>query len=104
MQAVIRTGGKQYTVKPGDVIKIEKLQGVSGDAVEFAEVLMVSGEEVGVKIGSPVVENATVKGKILGNQRAKKVIIFKFRRRKGYRRKNGHRQTYTHVQITDILS
>lgn len=104
MQAVIRTGGKQYRVKPGDVIKVEKIAGNSGDAVEFGEVLMVSNNEGAVRVGSPVVDNAKVKGKILNEEKGKKLIIFKFKRRKGYRRKNGHRQVYTRVEITGIES
>ncbi|MBI2486446.1 MAG: 50S ribosomal protein L21 [Deltaproteobacteria bacterium] len=104
MQAVIRTGGKQYRVKAGDVIKVEKIAGKSGDAVEFGEVLMVSDNEGAVKVGSPLVTSAIVKGKILNEEKGKKLIIFKFKRRKGYRRKNGHRQAYTRVEITGIES
>lgn len=104
MQAVIKTGGKQYRVKPGDVIRVERLAGASGDAIEFGEVLLVTNDEGASTVGSPLVQNATVKGKILREQKGKKVIIFKFKRRKGYRRKKGHRQIYTSVQITDILS
>ncbi len=104
MQAVIKTGGKQHRVKPGDVIRIEKLKGNSGDPVEFGEVLMVSNPEKGNKVGSPLVENARVKGKILGHEKGKKIIVFKFKRKKGYRRKKGHRQVYTSVEITDIES
>ncbi len=104
MQAVIRTGGKQYRVKPGDVIKVEKIVGNSGDAVEFGEVLMVSNNEGAVRVGFPVVDNVKVKGKILNEEKGKKLIIFKFKRRKGYRRKNGHRQVYTRVEITGIES
>lgn len=104
MQAVIKTGGKQHMVKPGDVIRIEKLKGNSGDPVEFGEVLMVSDPEKGSKVGSPLVENARVKGKILGHEKGKKIIVFKFKRKKGYRRKKGHRQAYTSVEITDIES
>jgi large subunit ribosomal protein L21 len=104
MQAVIKTGGKQHKVKPGDVIKVEKLKGNSGDPVEFGDVLMVSDSERGSKVGSPLVENARVKGKILSHEKGEKIIIFKFRRKKGYRRKKGHRQVYTSVEITDIES
>ena len=104
MQAIVKTGGKQYRVKPGDLIKIEKLKGNSGDPVEFGEVLMVSDSEKGDRVGSPLVENARVKGKIIRHEKGKKIIIFKFRRKKGYRRKKGHRQVYTSVEITDIES
>jgi large subunit ribosomal protein L21 len=102
MQAVIKTGGKQYRVKPGDVIKVERIPGSSGDAVEFSEVLMVSDKEGAVRVGSPLVASARVRGKILNEAKGKKLIIFKFKRRKGYRRKNGHRQVYTRVEITGI--
>ena len=101
MQAVIKTGGKQYSVSKGDVIIVEKISGNPGDEVEFKEVLMVS-DEGGVKIGSPVLDNAVVKAKIIGAKKGEKVIIFKFRRRKDFRKKTGHRQTYTSIQITDI--
>ncbi len=104
MQAVIKTGGKQYRVKSGDIIRVEKLKGNSGDTVEFSEVLMVSDSEKGSKVGSPLVENARVKGKILGHEKGEKIIVFKFKRKKGYRRKKGHRQVYTSVEITDIES
>ncbi len=104
MQAVIRTGGKQFRVRPGDVIKVERIVGKGGDAVEFGEVLMVSDEAGDLKVGSPLVGNARVKGKILNEEKGKKLIIFKFKRRKGYRRKNGHRQVYTRVEITGIES
>jgi large subunit ribosomal protein L21 len=104
MQAVIKTGGKQHRVKPGDIIKVEKLEGKSGDPVEFGEVLMVSDSEKGSKVGAPLVENARVKGKILGHKKGEKIIVFKFKAKKGYRRKKGHRQVYTSVQITEIES
>jgi large subunit ribosomal protein L21 len=102
MHAVIKTGGKQHRVKQGDVIKVEKLKGNSGDPVEFGDVLMLYDPGSGSKVGSPLVEHAKVRGKILGHEKGKKIIIFKFRRKKGYRRKKGHRQVYTSVEITDI--
>ena len=102
MLAVIKTGGKQYLVKPGDVIDIEKIAGESGDEINFEEVLMVSDGEGDVKVGVPHVDSATVKGKILGEKKGEKIVVFKFKRRKGYRRKAGHRQKYTAVEITDI--
>ena len=104
MQAVIKTGGKQYTVNPGDVIDIELIAGNPGDEVEFNEVLMVSNEKGKVEIGTPTVEKASVKGKVVGEKKGKKIIVFKFKRRKDYRNKNGHRQRYTTVEITDILN
>lgn len=101
MQAVIKTGGKQYSVNKGDVIIVEKLNGNPGDEVEFKEVLMVA-DEGGVKLGSPVLDNAVVKAKIIGAKKGEKVTIFKFRRRKNFRKKTGHRQVYISVEITDI--
>ncbi len=104
MQAVIRTGGKQYSVRAGDVIDVEKLTGNLGDEIQFKEVLMVSGNDGKMSLGSPTVENAVVKAKILSEKKGKKITVFKFKRRKKYRNKNGHRQTYTSIKITDILN
>ena len=101
MQAVIKTGGKQYRVNKGDVIDVELLPGDPGDVVEFKEVLLVTDEGV-TTIGSPVVDNAVVKAKILGTKKGEKLIIFKFRRRKDFRKKTGHRQKFTSVEITEI--
>ncbi|MGI9558848.1 MAG: 50S ribosomal protein L21 [Thermodesulfobacteriota bacterium] len=101
-QAVIRTGSKQYLVKSGDVVDIEKIDGKPGEAVGFSDVLMVSDGEGEAKIGAPVVGGAEVKGEIVAHKRGSKIIVFKFKRRKGYRRKAGHRQNYTSVRITDI--
>ncbi|MEM7007773.1 MAG: 50S ribosomal protein L21 [Thermodesulfobacteriota bacterium] len=104
MHAVIKTGGKQYTVNPGDVINVELIAGEPGDSVEFNEVLLVANDKGKVDIGSPTVEKAVVKGKILKETKGKKITVFKFKRRKDYRNKNGHRQRYTTVEITDILN
>lgn len=101
MQAVIKTGGKQYSVNKGDVIDVELLPGNPGDEVEFKEVLLVA-DEGGTTIGSPVVDNAVVKAKILGTTKGEKLIVFKFRRRKDFRKKTGHRQKFTSVEITEI--
>ena len=101
MQAVIRTGGKQYIVKPGDVIDIEKISGEAGDTVNFDEVLLVTNDD-STQIGKPLVDNAKVEGKILSQKKGDKIIVFKFKRRKGYRRKAGHRQKLTSVEITGI--
>ncbi|HJL18743.1 MAG TPA: 50S ribosomal protein L21 [Sandaracinaceae bacterium LLY-WYZ-13_1] len=100
MYAVIKTGGKQYRVSEGDRIRVEKLPGDVGSEISFDEVLMVGGDEVSV--GLPTVDGASVKAKIVAQDRAKKVVVFKFKRRKGYRRKYGHRQPYTEVQITGV--
>jgi len=101
MYAVIKTGGKQYRVAAGDKIQIEKLVGNPGDAVEFTEVLMVANGEA-VNIGAPHVAGAKVVGEIASQDRGPRVIIFKKRRRKHYRRRNGHRQDLTSVTIREI--
>jgi large subunit ribosomal protein L21 len=101
MYAVIKTGGKQYRVHPGDVIEVEKLPGGVGENVTFSDVLLV-GDESGAKVGSPTVAGASVSGKIVEQARDRKVIVFKHKRRKGYRLKKGHRQYYTGVAIRGI--
>lgn len=103
MYAVIKTGGKQYRVKPDDVVTIERLKGEAGDLIEFAEVLMVAGEE-GVSVGAPFVAGATVAAELVAQTRGEKIIIFKKKRRQHYRRRNGHRQDLTEVRITEILT
>ena len=100
MYAVIRTGGKQYRVSEGDTLRVEKLPGDVGSAITFGEVLLLGGQNV--KIGKPLVGGAKVSATIVAQDRAKKIIVFKMRRRKNYRRKNGHRQWYTEVKITGI--
>ncbi len=101
MYAVIKTGGKQYRVAKGDKIFVEKLPGNVGDAVSFDQVLMIGGESI--KLGKPLVSGAKVEAKILEQDRGKKVIIFKFRRRKNYHRKTGHRQPFTALEITNVV-
>ena len=101
MYAVIKTGGKQYRVAQGDRLRVEKLAGNVGDTVTLGEVLLV-GEGDGVKVGAPLVSGAKVEAKIVAQDRGKKIIIFKFRRRKNYRRKTGHRQPFTALEITGI--
>jgi large subunit ribosomal protein L21 len=101
--AVIKTGGKQYRVAAGDKLRVEKLPGNVGDAVTFKEVLLVATEGGGAaKVGRPLLPDASVEAKIIAQDRAKKIIIFKFRRRKNYRRKTGHRQPFTALEITQI--
>lgn len=101
MYAIVRTGGKQYQVACGDQVRVEKLEGNVGDTVALEDVLMiVNGDEV--TIGQPVVENARVTAKIAEQGRAKKVIIFKKKRRKGYKLKKGHRQSFTALKIEEI--
>ena len=101
MYAVIKTGGKQYRVAQGDEVKIERLSGEVGDSVTFEKVLLTSdGEDV--KVGRPFVENTKVVGQITRHDKDRKVIITKYKKRKGYRRKNGHRQEFSLVRINDI--
>jgi large subunit ribosomal protein L21 len=98
--AVIKTGGKQYRVSAGDKLRVEKLPGGVGDKVTFDEVLLVGGDAV--KVGRPLLAGAAVEAKITAQDRSKKLVIFKFRRRKNYRRKKGHRQAFTALEITGI--
>jgi large subunit ribosomal protein L21 len=100
MYAVIKTGGKQYRVAKNDVIKIERLDGEAGAEIVFSEVLMLGGDNP--VVGAPRVAGATVTGTVLEQAKGDKVIIFKKRRRKNYRRRNGHRQLLTVVRIADI--
>jgi len=99
--AIIKTGGKQYKISPGQKIKIEKLEGKEGDSINFDDILLVA-EDKDIKIGQPKVESAKVTGKILKQDRAKKVIIFKYKSKKRYKVKRGHRQPYTFVEIETI--
>ena len=100
MYAVIATGGKQYKVSEGDVIKVEKLGVEAGQTYTFDKVLLVSGDEV--KVGAPTVEGATVEADVIGDTKGKKVIVYKYKRKTGYHKKNGHRQAYTQVKIDKI--
>lgn len=101
MYAVLATGGKQYRVQEGDVIYVEKLNAEVESTVELNEVLAVGTEE-GIKVGTPVVEGAKVVAKVAAQGKAKKVIVFKYKSKKDYRRKNGHRQPYTKLVIEKI--
>jgi large subunit ribosomal protein L21 len=103
MFAVIKTGGKQYTVAPEDVIQVEKLEGEAGDTIVFDTVLLVGGEGE-AEVGAPLVDGATVAAEIVDQGRGRKIIIFKKRRRQNSRRRNGHRQHFTTVKITEILT
>ncbi len=103
MFAVIKTGGKQYKVAEKDILVIEKLEGDAGDSIEFSDVLMV-GTEGNLEIGAPLVSGAMVVAKVVRQTRGKKIIVFKKKRRKNYRRKAGHKQDLTLVEITDILT
>jgi large subunit ribosomal protein L21 len=99
--AIIQTGGKQYKVSEGDIVRVEKIEGDVGKIVEIRDVLLVSGPD-GLRVGNPVVENASVIAEIIDHGRAKKVIVFKKKRRKGYKKKQGHRQPYTGLKIREI--
>jgi large subunit ribosomal protein L21 len=98
--AVIRTGGKQYRVEPGSLIRVEKLPGEVGAAVEFTEVLLAGGDAI--RIGTPLLDGVRVRGQIVDQARDKKILIFKKKRRKNYRRRRGHRQSLTTVRVTEI--
>lgn len=101
MYAIVNTGGKQYKVRQGDILRVEKIPGEIGSPVSFDKILMFSDGE-NVDIGRPILDNVTVKGHIVEQGKAKKVIVFKYKRRKRYRRKLGHRQRYTAVKIDSI--
>ena len=101
MYAVIHDRGKQYTVKAGDRLRIDRMDAEPGSEVVFDRVLLVGGDEI--RVGTPVVDGAAVKGTVLGEHKDRKIIVFKKKRRKKYRRKQGHRQRYTDVQVDEIL-
>ncbi len=103
MFAIIRTGGKQYRVKPNDVLKVEKLPGAAGDTITFSEILAV-GSDAGTTIGAPLVAGATVSATLIAQDRLDKIIIFKKRRRQNSRRKNGHRQEVTVLRVAGITA
>lgn len=99
--AVIRTGGKQYRVEPGDVIRVEKLAADAGAEICFDEVLAAS-DGTGLRIGTPLVAGASVKALVVSQGRARKILVYKKKRRKNYRRRQGHRQSFTAVRVLDI--
>ncbi len=101
MKAVVKTGGKQYTITEGDTLKVEKLQGEVGATINLEEILSV-GEGKDFKLGAPTVEGASVKAEIVEHGRGKKIIVFKKKRRKGYKKKQGHRQDFTGIKIQEI--
>ena len=100
MYAIIATGGKQYKVSEGDVIKVEKLAAEAGSTYTFDQVLVVGGDEV--KVGEPTVAGATVEASVIGDGKEKKVIVYKYKRKTGYHKKQGHRQPFTKVKIEKI--
>ena len=101
MYAIVKTGGKKYKVAQGDVLFVEKLEANEGDVVTLDQVLAVAGEN-GLTVGAPVVEGATVTAKVVAQGKAKKVIVYKYKAKKDYRRKQGHRQPYTKLVIESI--
>jgi large subunit ribosomal protein L21 len=103
MYAVIKTGGKQYRVAEGDTLQVEKLEGEPGKTIEFTDVLMVANAG-DVKVGRPLVAGAKVTAEILEHDRHKKLIVFKYKRRKNYRKRNGHRQPFTALRIKTITA
>jgi large subunit ribosomal protein L21 len=102
MYAIFATGGKQYRVSVNDLVDFEKLDASVGETVEFNNVLLFAGDDGNVQVGSPYLENIVVVGQILKHDKDKKIIVFKSKRRKGYRRKRGHRQQYTRLRIEEI--
>jgi len=101
MYAVITSGGKQYKVRQGEILRVEKIPGEVGSPVSFDKVLMYSDGET-ASIGQPVLDNVAVKGYIVDQGKAKKIIVFKYKKRKRFRRKRGHRQQYTAIKIDSI--
>jgi len=101
MYAVLRTGGKQYKVAQGEVIRVEKIDAEPGSEIEFTDILMVVNDDQ-VTVGQPILEGASVRAKILEHGKAKKVVVFKKKRRKGYRVKRGHRQHFTVLEIQEV--
>ena len=101
MYAVIKTGGKQYRVSEGDILRIEKLAALPGQEIVLDQVLLLA-EGDAIEAGNPFLKNVRVKAEVIAQKRAKKIVVFKFKRRKGYRKKQGHRQSYTGVRIKAI--
>ena len=102
MFAVVKTGGKQYRVKPGDIVIVERLAAEAGDKITLDQVLMVADEGAAPQVGAPMVANAAVNCEVVDQNRADKVVIFKKKRRQGYKRKKGHRQLQTVLRVLDI--
>ncbi|RPJ11039.1 MAG: 50S ribosomal protein L21 [Deltaproteobacteria bacterium] len=101
MYAVVKTGGKEYKISKGDLVRVEKLEGKVGDQVTLSDVLMVS-DEGQVQVGTPFLANTMITGEIVQEIKGKKVLTYKMKRRKNYRRFKGHRQTYTYLKVNDI--
>jgi large subunit ribosomal protein L21 len=104
MYAIVETGGKQYRVKPGDTIAVERLSGEPGEELELGRVLLVAGNgDTSTRVGSPAVAGAVVRAEVVEHGRGEKIIVFRYKSKVRYRRKTGHRQSLTRVRITDIL-
>ena len=101
MYAIIRTGGKQFRVAPGDTLKVPSINAEVGDTITIDDVLMGAADDE-VKVGGPVLDGATVTAEVVGHGRGEKIIVFKWKRRKNYRRKQGHRQGYTEIRVDSI--
>lgn len=103
MYAVIKTGGKQYRVSEGDTLRVEKLDAEPGAAIAFDQVLMIADDE-NIRVGTPLIDGGRVSAEILSQGRGRKIEVLKFKRRKNYHRRHGHRQFYTEVRITGIMA
>ncbi|MBI1389137.1 MAG: 50S ribosomal protein L21 [bacterium] len=103
MYAIVQTGGKQFQVSPGDILEVEKLKADAGEEILLDQVLLIRDGE-NLQIGKPTVANAAVKAKVMAHDRGKKVIVFKLKRRKNYRRKKGHRQDFTRIRVVEIVT
>jgi large subunit ribosomal protein L21 len=101
MYAVVKAGGKEYRISKGDIIRVEKLEGNVGDQVTLKDILMVS-QEGEVRVGNPYLTNAVITGEVIEQAQGRKVLTYKMKRRKNYRRFKGHRQTYTYLRVSDI--
>jgi large subunit ribosomal protein L21 len=101
MYAVVKTGGKEYRISKGDIIRVEKMEGKAGDQVTLKDILMVS-QEGQVQVGAPYLTNAMITGEVVQEVKGKKVLTYKMKKRKNYRRFKGHRQTYTYLKVNDI--
>src|SRR5438477_9780633 len=103
MYAIVETGGKQYRVKPGDTIAVERIAGEPGEVLDLGRVLLVADNGAGTRIGAPGVEGAVVRAEVVEHARGEKIIVFRYKSKVRYRRKTGHRQALTRLRITDIL-
>jgi large subunit ribosomal protein L21 len=102
MYAIVQAGGKQYRVSEGDVLRIERTDGEPGQEILLDKILLVGNDQEGVRVGTPFLEDVRVRAEILAQRRGRKIVVFKFKRRKNYRKKQGHRQDYTGIRIKAI--